>query len=132
MSAISIVDAETSESAVAYHEATKHHYHRYARSLGYMDWANQPDPFRRYPGAEECPLELKRLTRSIPFDRMNEPNTVASAPLCLDTLADFLHDSLALSAWKQSGTNRWALRVNPSSGNLHPTEAYLLVDSLNG
>ena len=132
MSAISTVDAEALQPAVAYHEATKHHYHRYARSLGYMDWANQPNPFRRYQGAVEIPLELKRLARSIPFDRMYEPNTVASAPVCLDTLSDFLHDSLALSAWKQSGTNRWALRVNPSSGNLHPTEAYLLVESLNG
>ena len=34
-----------------YHEATKHHPHRYARSLGWLDWANQPDPFRRFAGA---------------------------------------------------------------------------------
>ena len=39
------------EVVVAYHERTKHHYHRYAASLGYMDWATQPDPFRRYAGA---------------------------------------------------------------------------------
>ena len=34
--------------------------------------------------------------------------------------------SFGLSAWKQFGPDRWALRCNPSSGNLHPTEAYLL------
>ena len=38
-----------------------------------------------------------------------------------------LYDGLALSAWKEAGGTRWALRVNPSSGNLHPTEAYLLL-----
>ncbi|MBN0595863.1 SagB/ThcOx family dehydrogenase, partial [Pseudomonas aeruginosa] len=27
----------------------------------------------------------------------------------------------------EAGGTRWALRVNPSSGNLHPTEAYLLL-----
>jgi nitroreductase len=35
---------------------------------------------------------------------------------------------MGLSAWKQHGMSRWALRVNPSSGNLHPTEAYVVWD----
>jgi SagB-type dehydrogenase family enzyme len=35
---------------------------------------------------------------------------------------------MGLSAWKQHGNSRWALRVNPSSGNLHPTESYLIRD----
>ena len=41
-------------------------------------------------------------------------------------------DSLALSAWKQYGGERWALRVNPSSGNLHPTEGYLICGPVSG
>ena len=44
------------EVVVAYHERTKHHQHRFARSLGYMDWATQPDPFRRYDGASVISL----------------------------------------------------------------------------
>ncbi len=35
---------------------------------------------------------------------------------------------MGLSAWKAYRGTRWALRVNPSSGNLHPTEAYLVQD----
>src|SRR5258706_4781231 len=35
---------------------------------------------------------------------------------------------MGLSAWKQYGQSRWALRVNPSSGNLHPTEAWIVHD----
>jgi SagB-type dehydrogenase family enzyme len=38
---------------------------------------------------------------------------------------------MGLSAWKQFGRSRWALRVNPSSGNLHPTECYLVARSLS-
>lgn len=40
--------------------------------------------------------------------------------------------SLGLSAWKQQGGSRWALRCNPSSGNLHPTEGYLVCAALPG
>lgn len=31
-----------------------------------------------------------------------------------------------MSAWKSTGFSTWSLRVNPSSGNLHPTEAYVV------
>ena len=33
-----------------YHDGTKHHFNRFARSLGYLDWASQPRPFREYSG----------------------------------------------------------------------------------
>ena len=42
--------------AVAYHQATKHDFNRFARSRGALDWATQPDPFRRYAGAQLVPL----------------------------------------------------------------------------
>jgi len=50
-----------------YHERTKHHRERYAASLGYMDWATQPDPFRSYSGSTyiELPLTLEYPTLSI-------------------------------------------------------------------
>ena len=43
-------------------------------------------------------------------------------------MGEFLRCSMGLSAWKQYGNSRWALRVNPSSGNLHPTETYIVRD----
>ncbi|MCX5723831.1 MAG: SagB/ThcOx family dehydrogenase [Nitrospirae bacterium] len=36
------------------------------------------------------------------------------------------------AAWKQAGAMQWALRVNPSSGNLHPTEGYLVLPQMEG
>lgn len=117
------------DTVFAYHERTKHHFDRYARSLGYMDWANQPHPFRYYEGVDSIRLELDRRPPPLPYDALYEPNAVPALPVDLGTVADFLRYSLALSAWKQSGKNKWALRVNPSSGNLHPTEAYLLMPS---
>lgn len=88
-----------------YHDGTKHHFHAHARSLGYLDWASQPDPFRSYAGATGVAV------------RGN-----AEAP----AVARLLRYSLGLSAWKSFRGSRWSLRVNPSSGNLHPTEAYIV------
>jgi len=50
--------AESLDATLAYHQRTKHHPGRYARSLGHMDWATQPDPFRRFVGAPLLSLDL--------------------------------------------------------------------------
>lgn len=111
--------------ALQYHESTKHHFNRFAPSLGYLDWANQPDPFRRYPGARLIELSRLPLATDVPYTALYD-GTAATAHLDEEALGEFLRCSMGLSAWKQFGASRWALRVNPSSGNLHPTEAYLV------
>ena len=123
------------EAVMRYHQETKHHFSGYARALGYMDWANQPDPFRRY--AESPLIALPRLKsdeapRSPLYADLYRPGTIASAAVTLRSVSRFLEYSLAISAWKQAGEVRWALRTNPSSGNLHPTEGYLLIDTVPG
>ncbi len=115
-----------------YHERTKHHLNRPARSLGYMDWANQPDPFRRYAGTELIPLDHPPMAEEPRFDQLGDPSSIPPAPIDRSTVSQLFYDSLALSAWKQAGTSRWALRVNPSSGNLHPTEGYLIAGPIDG
>jgi SagB-type dehydrogenase family enzyme len=115
--------SESNLVSLEYHETTKHSFGRFARSRGYLDWATQPDPFRRYPGARLIPFphqEAHECNRGV--DRG------AAAPLHRDSIAWFLRFSMGLSAWKAYRDTRWALRVNPSSGNLHPTEAYLIHD----
>ena len=119
------------EIALAYHEATKHHFNRYARSMGYLDWANQPDPFRRYLGAKRflLPLVANDVTPSYESLYREQPPAL---PLTLESLSVFFECSMAISAWKEYQGSRWALRCNPSSGNLHPTEAYVLMGGLPG
>jgi len=120
---------------IGYHQETKHHFFRYARSLGYMDWANQPDPFRRYEGAPLVSLPLMGLDEEPappPYDVLYVPDTISPQPVTLRTLSRLFEYALALTAWKEAGGARWALRSNPSSGNLHPTEGYLLIGGLGG
>ena len=113
-----------------YHEQTKHEFNRYARALGYMDWANQPDPFRRYEGTPlyELPLLAAGDEPVAPsYESLFSSQPVPPQPVTLNSLSRFFEYGLSITAWKEYGGNRWALRSNPSSGNLHPTEGYLLI-----
>ena len=119
------------EVVVAYHERTKHHYHRFSASVGYLDWANQPDPFRRYDGAPLVRLPLPDEGRAVPYWQLFVADNILPAPLSVDYVSLFLRYALSLTAWKQFEGTKWPLRANPSSGNLHPTEGYLLLPSLD-
>ncbi len=98
-----------------YHDGTKHHFHRFAQSLGYLDWATQPDPFRSFAGAPASVL----------------PPHPAARPLA-SPIGSILRRALGLTAWKQYRDTTWSLRANPSSGNLHPTEAYVILGPTAG
>ena len=123
------------DQVIRYHVRTKHHFNRYARSLGVLDWANQPDPFRRFEGAELIRLPLltpEEEPLSPPYDVLYQPDAVPRQPVTVRTLSRFFELALALSAWKKAGESEWALRSNPSSGNLHPTEGYVVLPEIGG
>jgi len=110
--------------ALHYHDATKHHFNQFARSAGQLDWATQPDPFRRYAGAPLVELPRRAASGARPSYRQLYSQGPPASTVTLDSIGEFFRCSMGLSAWKSYRATRWALRVNPSSGNLHPTEAY--------
>jgi len=116
---------------IRYHEETKHHYERYARSAGYMDWRNQPNPFRFYENTPVIELPMLKEEPQVEYPDLYRRSHNRQRAVSLDTVAGFLELSLGLSAWKAAGQSRWSLRINPSSGNLHPTEAYLILPRLS-
>jgi SagB-type dehydrogenase family enzyme len=116
----------------AYHERTKHRFDRYARGPDSIDWDAQPDSFRRYAGAPLITLPLAADALTLPYSALYADAPIAAQPMGLESVAVLLEISLALSAWKQYGSARWSLRCNPSSGNLHPTEAYLVASGIAG
>ena len=127
-----LLDADSSpeEVVIAYHERTKHHFHRYAASPGYLDWATQPDPFRRYPGADLVQLLLPKPGCPLPYWRLYTPGDITSEPLSLESISLFFRYALSLTAWKRFHEATWSLRANPSSGNLHPTEGYTVLPAI--
>jgi SagB-type dehydrogenase family enzyme len=113
-----------------YHERSTHHPDRYASGPRFLDWANQPEPFRTWTGAPvvELPLAGEGLT----WSDLHRPGAVPPRALDRASLGAFFELALGVTAWKEHGGSRWALRANPSSGNLHPTEGYALMPEFPG
>ena len=115
----------------AYHARTKHRFEAFAEGPGQLDWDAQPAAFRHYAGAPllDLPLAADRFER--PYGALPHKPKNEIAP-DLASLSALLELSFGLSAWKSWGPSRWALRCNPSSGNLHPVEAYVFSAGLPG
>jgi len=63
---------------------------------------------------------------NIGFCELYETDKITPSPFNLHSIGTLLELSMGLAAWKEYRGERWSLRCNPSSGNLHPTEAYLI------
>jgi SagB-type dehydrogenase family enzyme len=116
-----------------YHESTKHSVESLRRVPHYLDWANMPDPFRHYEGVPVLDLPADPPEPGVPalevLQGVSGTTSAADGPAFLSQL---LFYSAAISASKRvpSTGYRYSLRVNPSSGNLHPTEFHFLTRSL--
>jgi SagB-type dehydrogenase family enzyme len=116
-----------------YHEATKHSVESLMRSRRVLDWANMPDPFRHYEGVPVLDLPADPPAPQIPalelLQDVSGASPVGDGPAFLSKL---LFHSAAISASKRvpSTGDAYALRVNPSSGNLHPTEFHFVTRNL--
>jgi len=115
-----------------YHNETKHSPQRYARSLGYMDWATQPDPYRNYKDTKKIDLVLSFHNNTPIYKDIFDLQKADIAPMCLESISQFFQFSLGLAAVKSFEGQSWALRCNASSGNLQPTESYLIANEIEG
>lgn len=112
------------DGALAYHRHSRHRLDGYAPGPQALDWEEQPDPFRRFKGCRRLELALA-ADATVDFGSVRS-GTVKPQGMNMASLGALLELALGISAWKQLGPDRWAVRCNPSSGNLHPVEAYLL------
>ena len=118
------------DDIIAYHDRTKHHPQRYALGPGGLDWATQPNPFRRFDGSPVLKLPLADRDHTPAAAVLFGESVAPPRPFTLDALGLFFELSMGLSARKEIPDMSWYLRMNPSSGNLHPTEAYALLPAL--
>ncbi len=116
-----------------YHEFTKHTVEKLRRTQHFLDWANMPNPFRHYEGVPVLDLPADPSVPQIPALEVLEGragNTLAEDGAAF--LSQLLFYSASISATKRvpSTGGTYALRVNPSSGNLHPTEFHFCTRGL--
>ena len=118
-----------------YHEATKHTIESIRQAQNELDWANMPCPFRYYDGAAVLDLPADPPASEIRalevLQGFSGKKSKAEGP---NFLSQLLFYSAAISATKRipSSGYEYALRVNPSSGNLHPTEFHFVTRGLKG
>lgn len=115
---------------LAYHQRTKHQPNRYANGPDTLDWSNQPYPFRTFSGAPVIELPLAADHCQVSYKALFETPGVPAEAISIQSIGLLLELSMAVSAWKEYGPDRWALRCNPSSGNLHPTECYVIAEGV--
>ena len=116
-----------------YHELTKHSAESLGRNRHYLDWANMPNPFRHY---EDVPI--LDLPSDPPAPQISALGVLegevgnTSARDGAEFLSQLMFYSASISASKRvpSTGSTYALRVNPSSGNLHPTEFHFYTHGL--
>jgi SagB-type dehydrogenase family enzyme len=120
-----------------YHEFTKHSVQSLRRNQYVLDWKNMPDPFRHYEGVPVLDLPADPPSPEIPalellrgaWGAKNAQTTASDGPEFLSQLL-FYSASISASKLIPSTGDRYALRVNPSSGNLHPTEFHFVTRGL--
>ncbi|MGA7750807.1 MAG: SagB/ThcOx family dehydrogenase [Gallionella sp.] len=120
------------DTILAYHQRTKHHLNRYAAGPGGLDRKNQPDLFRNFTSSPQLELPLLADEPRRPYPDFYKTDETTRQPLTLGGIAALFELSFGISAWKQYDGPRWALRCNPSSDNLHPTEAYVITEGCSG
>ena len=116
-----------------YHESTAHSVESLRRVPHVLDWVNMPDPFRHYEGVPVLDLPADPPSPDIPaldvLQGFSGTTAVRDGPTFLSQLL-FYSASISASKLVPSTGYRYALRVNPSSGNLHPTEFHFLTRGL--
>ena len=116
-----------------YHELTKHSAESLRRNWHFLDWANMPNPFRKYEGVPVMDLPADPPAARISASEvLQEKKGNSSARNGAGFLSQLLYYAASISALKRvpSSGDTYALRVNPSSGNLHPTEFHFCTRGL--
>jgi len=125
------------EAILAYHQASKHNFKAYAPGPHRLDMPIKPDPFLNYHGTQLLSLDKwseEQIEAEVfpAYEQAFFPEKLKLSELSKNNVSRLFFDSFAISAWKKAEGTKWPLRVNPSSGNLHPTEVYLLSGPVQG
>ena len=128
------------ETALRYHEATKHSEASLRGDAFGLDWANQPRPFKIYRDLESVTLPADALspesdappaleTLAVTADDIRAEGTRECVPN-LEILARVLHLSAGITKRKSTPGGEIYFRAYPNTGGLYHIDIYLLTGDL--
>src|SRR6202140_2522231 len=127
-----MTDNRNPEAARTYHEATKHSYTSIRTNPHFMDWSNQPLPFKIYPTLE--PLRLPGEVRQTGVAALSAiaesiPAHVNSSP-DLEAVAQLLYLSAGITRKRSYSGGEIYFRAAACTGALYEVELYLVCGDL--
>ena len=123
-------EAHMTLSGQHYHQLTS--YERGALSGHRMDWKNQPDLYKTYPGLNAINLPPPQAPSKIDLLPLLQSPWPAEnpRPLDLDHLSSVLSQAYALTARTRTAGGMFYYRSVASAGALYPTELYLAANEV--
>lgn len=118
-----------------YHNATKHSYWSVRTSAHYLDWANQPLPFKVYSDLDPIPLPRTLPERGMStLQAIATTNVAAEAEVIPDVehLAHLLFYSAGITKKKVYPGGEIDFRAAACAGALYPIELYVVCGDLPG
>ena len=125
---------QNTEVALTYHEATKHSYASVRANPHFLDFSNQPLPFKIYPALE--PLRLPNEMRQTGVAALSAiaesvPTQTSAAP-DLNALAQLLYLSAGITRQREYSGGEIYFRAAACTGALYEVEVYLVCGDLAG
>jgi hypothetical protein len=111
------------QAALDYHEATKHSERSIRANGHFLDWANQPLPFKIYRDLEPIPLAKNLAARNVSaleaISRSSDPRPVAGHDARIPDLAALsrvLYLGAGITKWKRHAGGVMAFRSYANTG----------------
>ena len=116
-----------------YHDRTKHSWESVRRGGRLLSWADKPDPFKHYPGAERAALPRELPSPEVPaLESVYGGGQDSARPLDLTGLARLLRWGAGIARTRRLAGETYHFRTYPSAGALYPVEVYVACASLDG
>jgi SagB-type dehydrogenase family enzyme len=123
------------EAAWRYHDFTKHSYQSIRADRHYLDWSNQPAPFKIYPSLNPIPLPrslVQTLAPALEVVASTGAEFVGEKRPDLARLASILYYSAGVTKHKSYPGGELYFRAAACAGALYPTEVYVVCGDLDG
>jgi SagB-type dehydrogenase family enzyme len=129
-----MTDNSKIEAAWSYHNGTKHSYASVRSNPHFLDWDNQPSPFKIYPALEPMPLPREvRQTGIAALSAIAENvRPEANAAPDLEALAQLLYLSAGITRHRKYPGGEIYFRAAACTGALYEVELYVVCGDLGG
>ena len=119
--------------ALRYHEQTKHSYESIRRDLHFLDYDNQPRPFKLYRDLEQTPLpDVGEPGRVSALDSLERASSTSSTPPNLDDLGRLLYYAAGVTKKRRYPGGEILFRAAACTGALYHVELYVVSGPIDG